>query len=211
MAYTLTNPSNQFSLSAGKFYRAFSDLQSDVNECFGRNFPFMRGGFEIWDYTCWKANVGPWGPVARDDNGWNGWNEFEGVKNWDMRRWNLSRDFLPNTKVIHECGHRDAFEDMFNRFPHHRWVFGKVVDHHLMVRSVQIKYVFLGLYQMDEEQSKSYSESNPYAAANGPSVDFPHFVWKRVDGDWKTKSARGEEIFWKGAREENNQIATPEF
>lgn len=80
-----------------------------------------------------------------------------------------------------------------------------------MVRSVQIKYVFLGLYQMDEEQSKSYSESNPYAAANGPSVDFPHFVWKRVDGDWKTKSARGEEIFWKGAREENNQIATPEF
>lgn len=204
MAYTLTNPSNQFSLSAGKFYRAFANLQSDMITCFGEKFPFMKGGFEVWDYTCWK-------PRLDDDrdpvwSGWGGWNEFEGVKMMDMKHWDPSRDILPNTKVIHECGHRDDFKRMLECFPHHRWVFGKFGG-----ILPGINYVFLGLYQVDIEQSKSYGESNPYEAANGPSVNFPHFVWKRVDGDWKTKDAYGKEIFWKGAREENNQIATPEF
>ncbi len=189
-------------MKTGDTFHSFQDLQNAMQTQWRINFPeqgFIKGAF-ILNLPPNPNHPGEIVSCARHvfyseklkKEPTFPWNEFDVISrqttenNWSDIQWICSSA----TEFVHEI--RNPNEKhlptvLETESPYKRLVFGKFEG------SCGPKYIFLGLYELDQNKSNSYSANSPYMTDTnsfpgnlsfGPSINYPHCVWKRIATNW---------------------------
>ena len=187
-------------MKTGDTFHSFQDLQNAMQTQWRINFPeqgFIKGAFILNlppNPNHPGEIVSAVKPVFYNPRMGNDlpWNEFDGISrqttenNWSDIQWICSSA----TEVFHEIrnpNEKHLPKVLETESPYKRLVFGKFEG------SCGPKYIFLGLYELDQNKSNSYSANSPYMTDTnsfpgnlsfGPSIDYPHCVWKRIATNW---------------------------
>lgn len=188
-------------MKTGDTFHSFQDLQNAMQTQWRINFPeqgFIKGAF-ILNLPPNPNHPGEIVSCARHvfyseklkKEPTFPWNEFDGISrqttenNWSDIQWICSSA----TEFVHEIRNPNDphLPKVLAEEPLHRLIVGQFNGAH------DAKYIFLGLYELDQNKSNSYSANSPYMTDTnsfpgnlsfGPSINYPHCVWKRIATNW---------------------------
>jgi hypothetical protein len=188
-------------MKTGDTFHSFQDLQIAMQTQWGITFPergFIKGAFILnlppnpnhpGEIVCCARHVFYNKNLKKEPL--FPWNEFDKINksttlnNWDDTTWICS----DATEFVHEIRNPNDqhLQKVLAGEPLHRLIVGQFNEAHYA------KYIFLGLYELDQNKSNSYSANSPYMTDTnsfpgnlsfGPSIDYPHCVWKRIATNW---------------------------